>query len=143
MNPPHFIQFRACNLAAHLFRRAAGLVAAILICSQVQAQNLYVSDGYSGFGRNLGHIYKIAPNGAVSTFASGLGGPLGMAFDNEGNLFVAYEGGTGGPSGIWKFTPHGLKSIFASGLDPYALALDSAGNIFVTDSVAGAIYKFT
>ena len=128
MNAPPFTQFYAPNFACHLFTRIASLVTAILICSQVEAQNLYVSDAYSG-------IYEIAPDGTVSTFATGLGG--GMAFDSGGNLFVAHNGG------IWKFTPDGLKRSFASGLDPRALALDNAGNLFVTDFGAGAIYKFT
>ena len=48
-----------------------------------------MSDGYSGLARNLGHIYKITPDGVPSTFASGLNGPLGLAFDSAGNLFVA------------------------------------------------------
>jgi DNA-binding beta-propeller fold protein YncE len=43
---------------------------------------------------------------------------------------------------------HGVKSTFASGLSyPYALAFDSAGNLFVTDwgnpGVAGYVYKYT
>lgn len=43
-----------------------------------------------------------------STFAE-LGGPLGLAFDSAGNLFVA-DGDSGN---IYKFTPGGVRTIFA------------------------------
>ena len=34
-------------------------------------------------------VYKVDPHGVVSTFYRGLGRPQGMAFDREGNLYVA------------------------------------------------------
>ena len=52
----------------------------------------------------------------------------GMAFDGAGNLFF----GTGNGS-IFKLTPDGKKSIFASGLEPEQLAFDRSGNLFVSD----------
>jgi len=66
-----------------------------------------------------------------------LDGPLGLAFDSTGNLFVASFSGK-----ILKFTPGGVHSTFASGLsDPEGLAFDRAGNLFVSD--IGNIYKFS
>src|SRR6201993_150516 len=49
---------------------------------------------------------------------------------------------------IDEFTPNGVRSTFASGLNnPLGLAFDSAGNLFVADTGhyagEGAIYKFT
>src|ERR1700739_1298713 len=45
---------------------------------------------------------------------------------------------------IYKFTPGGTQSTFASGLDqPDGVAFDSAGNLFVADHFSGNIYKFT
>ena len=38
-----------------------------------------------------GKIFKFAPDGKRTTFASGLSHPFGMAFDPNGNLFVADE----------------------------------------------------
>jgi sugar lactone lactonase YvrE len=44
---------------------------------------------------------------------------------------------------IYKFTPDGTQSTFASVLSPIGLAFDSAGNLFVADSSVNRIYKFT
>ncbi len=56
-----------------------------------------------------------------------------------GNLFVA----DGGAGAVYKFSPNGVRSTFASGLSFLnALAVDSAGNLFVYDGVSG-ILKFT
>src|SRR5881397_827219 len=64
------------------------------------------------------------------------------AFDGKGNLFVAdaYSGR------IFKYTPDGTKSAFASGLMPdggYDVAFDRAGNLFVSDEANELIFKFT
>src|SRR5689334_9770873 len=95
--------------------------ALILLCASAQAQNLFMSDGYSGISHNLGHIYKFTSNGASSTFASGLDGPGSLALDSAGNLFVSIGGN------IDKFTPVGVRSTFASGTFG-RLAFDAAGN---------------
>ena len=56
------------------------------------------------------------------------------------NLFVS--GGDPGNGKIFEFTPDGVETTFASGLNsPQNLAFDSEGNLFVVDS--GAIYKLT
>jgi glucose/arabinose dehydrogenase len=47
-----------------------------------------------------------------STFATGLTNPRGLAFDRDGNLFVAeIPPSTGGD--ILKFTPDGNRTVFA------------------------------
>src|SRR5215813_6559049 len=48
-------------------------------------------------------VYKIDPHGTVSTFYRGLGRPQGMAFDVDGNLYVAAS--MAGRRGIVKITP--------------------------------------
>src|SRR5438034_4069748 len=71
---------------------------------------------------------------AVSAHAGGL------AFDAAGNLFER------GKDSIFKFTPDGKKSTFASGLGTYGvynLAFDAAGNLFVSDEDSHSILKFT
>jgi sugar lactone lactonase YvrE len=66
-----------------------------------------------------------------------------LACDSEDNLFVATTTKT-----IYKFTPGGTQSTFASGLNTNFLAFDSASNLFVSDGGSGVpksgnIYKFT
>jgi sugar lactone lactonase YvrE len=85
-------------------------------------------------------ILKFTPTGTKTTFASGLNGPYGVAFDSAGNLFEA-DFGSGA---IFKFTPTGTKSAFASGLNgPIGLVFDSFDNLFETDFNSGTIFKFT
>lgn len=67
-------------------------------------------------------------------------GPEGLAFDSAGNLYVANWGNT-----IEKFTPGGVRSVFAStGLSlPSGLAFDSAGNLYAANRGNNTIEKFT
>ncbi len=76
----------------------------------------------------------------VNTFATGFSGPLALAFDAQGNLYVANDdNGT-----ITKVTPQGQSSVFASGIsDPDSLAFDAQGNLYVADYTAGTITKVT
>jgi len=77
-----------------------------------------------------------------SVFASVPGEGLeGLAFNSAGNLFLA-AGGTVGY--IYEFTPDGVQSTFASGLDePLSLAFNNTGNLFVSDFGGGVyIYEF-
>jgi sugar lactone lactonase YvrE len=93
--------------------------------------NLFVSHDDS--------IFKFTPEGAKSTFVSGLGNPIDLAIDGAGNLFVADMAVTDARIGrsILRFTPDGTKSGFASGLDhPSDVAVDGAGNLFVTEVTA-------
>src|SRR2546422_1030959 len=58
------------------------------------------------------------------------------------NLFMSGWDGVSGA--IYKFTPDGMRTTFALGLNyPQGLAFDGAGNLFVADVGVGAILKFT
>ena len=83
-------------------------------------------------------------------------GANGLAFDRAGNLFVAagvFAFLTPNTGLVYKFTPTGVRTTFASGLNyPFALAFDSRGNLFVADGgydgydfpvLGAAVYKFT
>src|SRR5439155_17436422 len=77
-------------------------------------------------------------------FSTGFDGTGCLAVDNMGNQYVADVT----CDSIDKFNPNGVRITFASGLSyPYALAFDSAGNLFVTawgnPGVAGYVYKYT
>ena len=65
-------------------------------------------------------VYKIDPHGAVSVFYRGLGRPQGMAFDREGNLYVAAS--VSGKRGIVKITPDGAASLAVAGSGLVGLA---------------------
>ena len=58
-------------------------------------------------------VYRIDPHGAVSVFYRGLGRPQGLAFDREGNLYVASS--LGGQRGIVKITPDARASLAVAG----------------------------
>ena len=56
------------------------------------------------------------------------------------NLFVADFGG----SSVYKFTPDGTPSTYASGLsNPIGLAFDCAGNLYVSEYMGNDVLKFT
>jgi sugar lactone lactonase YvrE len=65
-------------------------------------------------------VYKIDPHGSVSTFYRGLGRPQGLAFDIEGNLYVAAS--LGGKRGIVKITPQGKANLEVAGQGLVGLA---------------------
>jgi len=91
------------------------------------AGDLFVSDD-SG----VSPIYRFAPNGTRSTFATVTGqGIGGLAFDSAGDLFI----GAGGTAGyIYEFAPDGTRTTFASGLDtPIDLAFNQTGDLFVSE----------
>jgi sugar lactone lactonase YvrE len=74
------------------------------------AGNLFVSTS----DNTNGQILEFAPNGAETTFATGLtNNPRGLAFDSAGNLFVA-EVGVLLTGDILKFTPGGVETFFAT-----------------------------
>ena len=100
-------------------------------------------------------IYKFTPDGTSSIFVGPAAfdpdqGPSGLAFDRFGDLFVSTVGSqppvVNGDS-ILKFTPQGVGSLFATGLNyPRGLAFDRSGNLFVAEinqSGPGDILKFT
>jgi hypothetical protein len=64
---------------------------------------------------------------------------LGLAFNSGGNLFEADDNN----GNIYEFTPAGIQSTFASGLNsPAGLAFNSAGDLFEADWGSGNIYEF-
>ena len=128
--------------------------------------NLYIAD------RNNNRIRKVTPDGIISTVAgngtrgfSGDGGratsaqldePTGVAVDAAGNLFIADYFNFS----IRKVTPDGIISTVAGGRTrnfsgdggiatsaqlngPRGVAVDAAGNLFITDVYNFSIWKVT
>ena len=94
-----------------------------------------------------GSILKYTPSGTMTTFVPNLGGggPTGLTFDSNGNLYLSKAGNNmpGGGS-IVKFAPNGTMTPFASGLSkPAGMAVDSSNNLYVADLGSGSIFRFT
>ena len=97
-------------------------------------------------------IYKFDPDGTRSVFVDPSGftpnsGPVGLTFDRFGNLFVSTESFGQEPDSILKFSPDGVGSPFATGLNfPRGLAFNRGGILFVAELIQdgpGDILKFT
>ena len=85
---------------------------------------LYVSS------RHDGTVYRVAPNGTMSSYAEGMGVATGIAFDRHQNLYVGDRSGT-----IFKIGRDRQTFVFAT-LEPsvsaYHLAFNPVGDLFVT-----------
>ena len=129
--------------------------------------NLYVADFLDN------RIRKIAPDGTISTVAGTgvagyagdggpatsalLAGPTGVATDSAGNLYIADNGNfgvrrvnvngvittiAGTAAGYIPSTGDGGLATEAQ-IDPLRIAVDPAGNVYVTDSLNDRIRKLT
>jgi sugar lactone lactonase YvrE len=81
-------------------------------------------------------IYKVDPHGSVSVFYRGLGRPQGLAFDIEGNLYVAAS--LTGKRGIVRITPQGKADLEVAGQGLVGLAF--AANKSAILATQGAVY---
>ena len=97
----------------------------------------------------LGQIRAVAPDGSQATIAqvtpAGAGfGPLGLAFDRAGDLYVAAATFAPATAGVYRVADDGTSERIAGseaiGL-PNGLAFDDRGSLYVTDSVAGAVHR--
>jgi len=81
-------------------------------------------------------IWRINRDGDVDVFYKGLGRPQGLAFDREGNLYVAAS--LGGRRGIVRISPNGSEAkVVVAGVNLIGLAFSSSGEMAVVsiDSV--------
>ncbi|HEX2918003.1 MAG TPA: gluconolaconase [Edaphobacter sp.] len=88
-------------------------------------------DGYLyASSRAEGTVYRVSPEGTISTYAEGMGIATGIAFDRDDNLYVGDRSGT-----IFKINPEREIFVFAT-LEPsvaaYHLAFTAAGILLVT-----------
>lgn len=74
-------------------------------------------------------VLRISPDGEVSRYFTGLGRPQGLAFDVDGNLYVAAS--LKGHRGIVKIDTQKRAEIVISGTAIVGIAFDDAGNMIV------------
>jgi hypothetical protein len=82
-------------------------------------------------------VYRISNAGEVETFYRGLGRPQGMAFDDEGNLYVA--GSLSGRRGVVRINSVGEASLFLSGPGIVGLAFTPSRSLVV--ATTNALYR--
>ncbi len=79
-------------------------------------------------------VFKIDPNGSVTTFYKGLGRPQGLAFDENGNLYVAAS--LSGTRGIVKITPDGKANLEVAGQGLVGLAFAPGRSVILATTSA-------
>jgi sugar lactone lactonase YvrE len=79
-------------------------------------------------------VYRVDPHGSVDVFYRGLGRPQGLAFDGEGNLYVAAS--FGGKRGIVRITPDGHSTLVLAGHGLVGLAFGFSNSAFLTTTSA-------
>jgi hypothetical protein len=82
-------------------------------------------------------VYKIDAHGSVSTFFRGLGRPQGLAFDVEGNLYVAAS--LSGKRGIVKISPDAKASLEVAGQGLVGLAFAPGRSAIL--ATTGAVHR--
>jgi sugar lactone lactonase YvrE len=94
----------------------------------------------------VSEIRKIAPNGTQTTLVDlGLGGfgPLGLAVDGPGNVYVAAATFDPATQGVYRVTPSGAATrLPGTGAIafPNGVAFDQRGNLYVADST-GVVWR--
>ncbi|MFN3323662.1 MAG: IPT/TIG domain-containing protein [Bryobacteraceae bacterium] len=82
-------------------------------------------------------VYRVSPAGEVEVFYRGLGRPQGMAFDEEGRLYVAAS--LSGRKGVVRITPDRNAELFLSGPNVVGLAFTPARAMVV--ATTNALYR--
>lgn len=84
-------------------------------------------------------IYVFSPDGLEDVFCHGLGRPQGMAFDKDGNLYIAAC--LEGRHGIVKISPNAEnKELFIAGMNVIGICFTRKGEMLVATN--NAIYVF-
>ena len=104
----------------------------------------------------VSEILAIARDGSVSTVAElaelehdgdpGDDGVLGLAVDSRGAVYAAVVSPDPSVHGVWRITCNGSRRTRLAGSErmtfPNALTFDARGNLYVTDSFGGAVWRF-
>ena len=83
----------------------------------------YVSD------RGAGIVYRVTPNGGVTSAASSLDRPAGLAFDSAGRLLIAEEHA----GRVLRLEPNGSLTVLATGIKtPRWIAVSGDGSLYIS-----------
>ncbi|HEV8486436.1 MAG TPA: HYR domain-containing protein, partial [Blastocatellia bacterium] len=125
---------------------------AVMLTMDAQ-DNLYIADNVNNAGAlpQGPLVFKVTPQGAISLIVppGELGDVTGLAFDAQGNLYVADGNGNGNgqpqpKNMVWKVSPSGVITPFISGVNnPTGLAFDEAQNLYVASFNDQAVYKYS
>jgi len=78
-------------------------------------------------------VMRVDASGHVSTFCRGFGRPQGLAFDTEGNLYVAAT--MRGRRGIVRVSPNGDdRRVFVAGMNLVGLAFSAVGDMVIVSN---------
>jgi sugar lactone lactonase YvrE len=130
---------------------------AMALGSSLQSVRGLAVDGQGNiYFSELGTIRVIAPDGTLSTAATGLSSPYGLALDSMGALFIADFGanrvrklGTDGKlttvagTGVAADSGDGGSASAARVNGPVAVAVDGSGNLFIAENGGSLIRKVT
>lgn len=113
--------------------------------------NIYVSVGYPDwFGGGFGEIWKISPGGERTILHAFPGGPsaAGLAVSPSGELYFAYpnyfDPNPTTPNGVYRIAGDGDPERLPGSEDivvPNGLALTGQGDLYVSDSAMGAVWR--
>ena len=110
--------------------------------------NIIASVGPPFFvGGGYGAVLKISPDGAETTvlFEYPAGpAPAGLAIDAPGNVYFALPDPGSGNGGAYRLIGQGVAERLPGSeniIAPNGLALDKQGNLFVSDSALGIIWR--
>lgn len=100
----------------------------------------------------VSEILKISPEGVTTVFVTLAGaadnfdqGVVGLAVSPQGDLFAAVRTFNPATNGVWRIGKSGTaERLPGSGAMevPNALAFDARGNLYVTDSSEGTVWRF-
>lgn len=97
-----------------------------------------------------GQLRAITPDGSqrvIATLPVGDGfGPLGLAVDAPGDVYAAVATFDPATHGVYRVSQDGTINRLAGSENiafPNALAFDKQGNLYVTDSILGAIWRIS
>lgn len=118
----------------------AMLVAAGLLSSAGTAQAALVYSANFASG-TISSWNTSNPGAGATTILSGITGPIGVATDSSGNIYVS---STGNGGEIRKYTQGGsfLTSLAGTGFT-FALAFDASDNLYYNSVTLGGTYKTT